>query len=145
MKTVKTVKTVGLLCSSLLVMAGPMEANAAVPEPGTPVAAPAPVLVSQPSPGVNLAPMNAEQEARARKVLQNESCNACSAADETVNRTFGEALLRDFLGRRGRDMFDVGGSLRVCPPPPITPSLPKTRVAAPGASAMATPGKSPRP
>ena len=130
----RTVKTVSLLCISLWVMAGPMEANDKSPErlsdpkaePGTPAATPFPVVVPQPSPGVKLAPMNAKQEAWARKILQDEMSRTCSAADDAVNRTFFDALLRDFLGRRGRDMFDSGGSLRVGPPPPAPLSLPET-------------------
>ncbi len=69
--------------------------------------------------------MNAEQEARARKVLQDqdgtsEADSAAHAAGKTpaatgevTNRTYAGALMRDYLGRRGRDMFSVGGSLRV--------------------------------
>ena len=105
----RTLKTVGLFCISLFVMAGPMAANDKSPNE-------VPVVVPQPSPGVASAPMNAEQEALARRVLQDEMSNPNSAVNEVTIRTFGDALARDFLGRRGRDMFDIGGSLRVRPP-----------------------------
>ncbi|MBN2508271.1 MAG: hypothetical protein JXQ71_16450 [Verrucomicrobia bacterium] len=63
------------------------------------------------------ASMNADQEALARQILQVEVgkphaatpvAGTASAAPEAAHRTFGDALKRDFLGRRGRDMFDVG-------------------------------------
>ncbi|MBN2505760.1 MAG: hypothetical protein JXQ71_03595 [Verrucomicrobia bacterium] len=65
--------------------------------------------------------MSAEQEALARKILHHELGRVRPAGDDTVIRTLGDALGRDFLGRGGRDMFDIDGSLRVGPPSPGTP------------------------
>lgn len=61
--------------------------------------------------------MNAEQEARARKTLRDSRTdaqavgNVSRATSDVTNRTYADALKRDYLGRRGRDMFSVAGSL----------------------------------
>ncbi len=108
----------------------PQPAAAAAPPAPMPAAPAASAPPAVASPGEQT-PMTAEEAAKAQEILQqvlNESYSAPRAAgmvplnsetgDHRTTDSFSKAVKGSFLGRRGRDMFDVRGGIEIAPPPP---------------------------